>query len=61
MHIRITCTRVHHGRRAIAATNALAHHADIATVEEWLGESDIATTRRYDQSQSRLEESLTAQ
>jgi integrase len=42
-----------------AATNALAHHADIAKVQEWLGHANIATTRLYDRRQSRPEESLT--
>jgi len=37
-----------HGLRATAATNALDHDADIAKVQEWLGHSNIATTRIYD-------------
>jgi len=61
MYIRLPWTRAHHDRRAMAATNTLVHHAAMAKVAEWLGESDVATTRRYDQRQSRLEESLTAQ
>ena len=38
-----------HALRATAATNALAldHQADIATVQEWLGDADVATTRVY--------------
>ena len=32
-----------HALRATAATNALAHNADIAKVQEWLGHSNIAT------------------
>ena len=42
-----------------AATNALAHNADIAKVQEWLGHANIATTRLYDRRQSRPEESPT--
>ena len=42
-----------------AATNALAHNADIAKVQEWLGHANIATTRLYDRWQSRPEESPT--
>jgi len=30
---------------ALRATNALAHNADIAKVQEWLGHANIATTR----------------
>jgi integrase/recombinase XerD len=41
--------------RATAATNALAHNADIAKVQEWLGHAKIATTRLYDRHQSRPE------
>jgi integrase/recombinase XerD len=37
-----------HALRAIAATNALDHDADIAKVQEWLGHANIATTRIYD-------------
>jgi len=36
-----------HALRAIAATNALDHQADIAKVQEWLGHANIATTRIY--------------
>ena len=46
-----------HALRATAATNALAHNADIANVQEWLGHANIATTRLYDRRQSRPEES----
>ena len=31
-----------HALRATAATNALAHNADIAKVQEWLGHANIA-------------------
>jgi integrase/recombinase XerD len=37
-----------HSLRATAATNALDHQADIAKVQEWLGHTNIATTRIYD-------------
>jgi integrase len=36
-----------HALRATALTNALDHQADIATVQEWLGDADVATTRVY--------------
>jgi integrase/recombinase XerD len=45
------CPRIEigaHALRATAATNALDHQADIAKVQEWLGHSNIATTRIYD-------------
>jgi integrase/recombinase XerD len=48
-----------HALRATAATNALAHNADIAKVQEGLGHANIATTRLYDRWQSRPEESPT--
>lgn len=48
-----------HSLRATAATNALAHDADIAKVQEWLGHADISTTRMYDKRQSRPEDSPT--
>ena len=48
-----------HALRATTATNALAHNADIAKVQEWLGHDNIATTRLYDRRQSRPEESPT--
>jgi integrase/recombinase XerD len=35
-----------HSMRATAATNALAHNADIAKVQEWLGHADISTFPR---------------
>ena len=57
------CSDVHgfcvHVLRATAATNALAHNADIAKVQEWLGHANIATTRLYDRRPSRPEESST--
>ena len=34
-----------HSLRATATTNALAHEADIAKVQEWRGHSHISTTR----------------
>jgi integrase/recombinase XerD len=48
-----------HSLRATAATNALEHAADIAKVQEWLGHSNIATTRLYDRRGSRPEDSTT--
>lgn len=47
-----------HSRRA-TAPNALAHEADIAKVQEWLGHSDSSPTRMYDKRQSRPEDSPT--
>ena len=44
---------------AMVGTNALAHNADIAKVQERLGHANIATMRLYDRGQSRPEESLT--
>lgn len=48
-----------HSLRATAATNALEHEADIAKVQEWLGHSNISTTRLYDRRNTRPEESPT--
>jgi site-specific recombinase XerD len=48
-----------HGLRATAATNALDHDADIAKVQEWLGHSNIATTRLYDRRTMKPEDSPT--
>lgn len=48
-----------HVARATAATNALDNGADIAKVQEWLGHSDISTTRAYDRRKSRPEDSPT--
>ncbi|HRY49592.1 MAG TPA: tyrosine-type recombinase/integrase [Candidatus Paceibacterota bacterium] len=48
-----------HSLRATAATNALEHAADIARVQEWLGHSNIATTRLYDRRRTRPEDSPT--
>lgn len=36
----------------LAATDALAHNADIAKVQEWLTHANTATTRLYDRRQS---------
>jgi hypothetical protein len=41
-----------HAGRATTATNALDHQADIAKVQEWLGQANIATTRICDQGSS---------
>jgi integrase len=46
-----------HSLRAMAATNALDHEADIAKVQEWLGHANIATTRLYDRRKTRPEDS----
>jgi len=48
-----------HSLRAMAATNALDHQADIAKVQEWLGHANIATTRIYDHRKTRPEDSPT--
>jgi integrase/recombinase XerD len=48
-----------HSLRAMAATNALDNDADIAKVQEWLGHSDISTTRLYDHGRTRPEDSPT--
>ncbi|MHC1765219.1 MAG: tyrosine-type recombinase/integrase [Verrucomicrobiia bacterium] len=48
-----------HSLRATAATNALEHEADIAKVQEWLGHSNISTTRLYDHRKTRPEDSPT--
>ena len=48
-----------HSLRATAATNALAHGADITKVQEWLGHANVSTTRIYDKRRSRPEESPT--
>lgn len=48
-----------HSLRATAATNALAHHADIAKMQEWLGHANVSTTQIYDKRRSRPEDSPT--
>jgi integrase/recombinase XerD len=48
-----------HSLRATAATNALAHNADIAKVQEWLGHANVSPTRIYDKRRMRPEESPT--
>jgi len=48
-----------HSLRATAATSALAHGADIAKVQEWLGHANVSTTRIYDRRRWRPEESPT--
>lgn len=46
-----------HSLRSTAATNALEHGADLAEVQQMLGHANIATTRLYDQRDSRPEHS----
>jgi integrase/recombinase XerD len=46
-----------HSLRSTAATNALEHGADLAEVQQMLGHANIATTRLYDQRDSRPEQS----
>ena len=46
-----------HSLRSTAATNALEHGADLAEVQQMLGHANIATTRLYDQRDSRPERS----
>lgn len=48
-----------HSLRATAATNALENKAELAQVQEWLGHSNVATTRLYDKRASRMEDSPT--
>lgn len=50
-----------HCLRATAATNALSNQADIATVQEWLGHSNISTTKLYDRRKTKAEDSPTFQ
>ena len=45
--------------RITAATNALAHEADIAQVQEWLGYANLTTARLYDRRKMRPEDSPT--
>jgi integrase len=46
-------------RVACSGDLLLVHNADVAKVQEWLGHANIATTRLYDDRQSRPEESPT--
>jgi integrase/recombinase XerD len=46
-----------HSLHATAATNALSHDCDIAKVQEWLGHSNVSTTRLYDRRKSKPEDS----
>ncbi|MGE3331967.1 MAG: tyrosine-type recombinase/integrase [Candidatus Melainabacteria bacterium] len=46
-----------HSLRSTAATNALEHGADLGEVQQMLGHANIATTRLYDQRDSRPEHS----
>ena len=46
-----------HAMRATAATLALKNDAELASVQEWLGHSDISTTRLYDRRAFDVEDS----
>ncbi|MGC4099521.1 MAG: site-specific integrase [Nitrospira sp.] len=46
-----------HSLRSTAATNALEHGTDLAELQQMLGHANIATTRLYDQRDSRPEQS----
>jgi len=48
-----------HAPRATAATNALDRGADLGKVQEWLGHTNVSTTRLYDRRRSRPEDSPT--
>jgi len=48
-----------HALRATSATNALSNGSDIAEVQEWLGHSNISTTRLYDKRKMQPEDSPT--
>lgn len=48
-----------HALRATSATNALSNGADLAEVQEWLGHSNIGTTRLYDRRNLGPEDSPT--
>jgi integrase/recombinase XerD len=48
-----------HSLRATAATNALDNKADIAKVQEWLGDANVSTTRLYERRKTRPEDSPT--
>ena len=48
-----------HALRATSATNALQNGSDIAEVQEWLGHSNISTTRLYDRRKMKAEDSPT--
>jgi hypothetical protein len=50
------CVLVHTLPIRGTAPNALACKTDMAKIEEWLGDANIATTRLYDRRQSRPEE-----
>ena len=58
LHVEVNGLCVH-AMRATAATNALAHDADISKVQEWLGHANVSTTRLYDRRKTRPEESPT--
>jgi site-specific recombinase XerD len=43
-----------HALRATAATKALAHNADIAKVQAWLGHAKLETTQVYAESSTEM-------
>src|SRR5256885_10387045 len=57
MHIRITWTRAHHDRRAMATHQRPHASRRYGQGRAVAGDSAMSMTRRYDQRQSRLEES----
>ena len=48
-----------HALRATATTSALENDADIAQVQEWLGHSNISTTKVYDRRDAKPRQSPT--
>ena len=48
-----------HSLRAAAATNALSSEADIARYQQWVGHTNVLTTRLYDRRKTRPEDNPT--
>jgi integrase/recombinase XerD len=48
-----------HSLRATAAINALSHEADIAKVQEWLGDANVSAMRLYERRKMRQEDGPT--